>query len=288
MKRIFLIDCPGVVYPSGDTEADIVLKGVTRVENLGDATDYISEILKRVKKEYLKKTYNIVLWTDHIDFLTQLAKATGRLLKGAEPDLNTCAKMMLNDFQRGRIPYFVPPPAETLQKLSTENDEKQKSSKVVATTTTTADGDKPIIETQSLHVKQIFRNIPLSTEFDEEDTTAAKFNAALDANFSEDEIDDDAHSFIGSEDNEDNEEEIDDENDEDFNIDNEEPDSEDSEDAINEKLPINIDADDSDDSVHSSEDGEELNWEQVYSSVAGKDKKTDEKKKNRSHKKSRK
>ena len=27
MRRIFLIDCPGVVYPSGDNEADIVLKG---------------------------------------------------------------------------------------------------------------------------------------------------------------------------------------------------------------------------------------------------------------------
>lgn len=27
-KRIFLIDCPGVVYQSSDTETDIVLKGV--------------------------------------------------------------------------------------------------------------------------------------------------------------------------------------------------------------------------------------------------------------------
>ena len=28
MRRIYLIDCPGVVHPSGDTETDIVLKGV--------------------------------------------------------------------------------------------------------------------------------------------------------------------------------------------------------------------------------------------------------------------
>ena len=35
MKRIFLIDCPGVVYSgSGDTDTDAVLKGVVRVENL--------------------------------------------------------------------------------------------------------------------------------------------------------------------------------------------------------------------------------------------------------------
>ena len=35
LQRIFLIDCPGVVYnKTDDTETDIVLKGVVRVENL--------------------------------------------------------------------------------------------------------------------------------------------------------------------------------------------------------------------------------------------------------------
>ncbi len=29
-KRIFLIDCPGVVYPTGETETELVLKGVVR------------------------------------------------------------------------------------------------------------------------------------------------------------------------------------------------------------------------------------------------------------------
>lgn len=28
MKSIFLIDCPGVVYPDGATEAELVMKGV--------------------------------------------------------------------------------------------------------------------------------------------------------------------------------------------------------------------------------------------------------------------
>lgn len=34
MRRIFLIDCPGVVYPSGDNEADIVLKGKVNLGSL--------------------------------------------------------------------------------------------------------------------------------------------------------------------------------------------------------------------------------------------------------------
>lgn len=35
MKKIFLIDCPGVVYhKTDDTDTQAVLKGVVRVENL--------------------------------------------------------------------------------------------------------------------------------------------------------------------------------------------------------------------------------------------------------------
>ena len=34
MKRIFLIDCPGIVYPTGASETELVLKGVVRSEKL--------------------------------------------------------------------------------------------------------------------------------------------------------------------------------------------------------------------------------------------------------------
>jgi hypothetical protein len=54
MKRIFLIDCPGVVYhKSADKDVDAVLKGVVRVEGLDDATPYVEAVLQRVKPEYL-------------------------------------------------------------------------------------------------------------------------------------------------------------------------------------------------------------------------------------------
>ena len=109
-KRIFLIDCPGVVYQNKDSETDVVLKGVVRVTNLQDAADHIGEVLKRVKKEHLKRAYRINEWVDENDFLLQLCKSTGKLLKGGEPDLMTAAKMILHDWQRGKIPFFVPPP----------------------------------------------------------------------------------------------------------------------------------------------------------------------------------
>lgn len=80
-RRIFLIDCPGVVYDTGDSETDIVLKGVVRVENLENAADHVPAVLEKVKPEYITNTYNVPSWTDHVDFLTQIARTTGKLLK---------------------------------------------------------------------------------------------------------------------------------------------------------------------------------------------------------------
>ena len=45
-------------------------------------------------------------------------------LKGGEPDVNTVAKMILNDWQRGKIPFFVPPPGcEPAPKVDQNDDE---------------------------------------------------------------------------------------------------------------------------------------------------------------------
>ena len=51
------------------------------MENLKDPADYIPAVLKRVKPEYMQKTYHISTWTDATDFLEQLAARMGRLLK---------------------------------------------------------------------------------------------------------------------------------------------------------------------------------------------------------------
>lgn len=60
-----------------------------------------------------KRAYKIKSWTDTEDFLSQLARLSGKLLKGGDPDLNTAARMMLYDWQRGKIPFFSLPPGHT-------------------------------------------------------------------------------------------------------------------------------------------------------------------------------
>ncbi|CAE6447483.1 unnamed protein product [Rhizoctonia solani] len=127
MRRIYLIDCPGIVPVSAkDSQTDTVLKGVVRVENLPTPSEHIPALLDRVRTVYLERTYDVHLrdisteekvegkkhepkW-DADEFLDALARKSGKLLKGGEPDRETVAKMVLNDWIRGKIPFFVRPP----------------------------------------------------------------------------------------------------------------------------------------------------------------------------------
>ncbi|RKU48355.1 GTPase required for pre-60S ribosomal subunit nuclear export and maturation [Coniochaeta pulveracea] len=123
MKRIFLIDCPGIVPPNqNDTPEDILLRGVVRVENVENPEQYIPAVLRKCKKHHVERTYELTGWDDHIQFLELLARKGGRLLKAGEPDLDAVAKMVLNDFMRGKIPWFTSPP-----KVEEGSDEKIKA-----------------------------------------------------------------------------------------------------------------------------------------------------------------
>lgn len=94
----------------GDSEEDILLRGVVRVENVENPEQYVAAALGKVKRHHLERTYDIKNWNNAVDFLEALARKGGRLLKGGEADMDGVAKMVLNDFLRGKIPWFTPPP----------------------------------------------------------------------------------------------------------------------------------------------------------------------------------
>ncbi|KAG2115392.1 NGP1NT-domain-containing protein [Suillus cothurnatus] len=121
-RRIYLIDCPGVVPTSAnDSQTSTVLKGVLRVEALPVPSEHIPALMSRVKPLYLSRTYGVALpdpddpsrsW-DPEQFLDTLARMKGRLLKGGEPDC--------------RIPFFVPPPERSEELNKTEAKLKARS-----------------------------------------------------------------------------------------------------------------------------------------------------------------
>ncbi|PWN48009.1 NGP1NT-domain-containing protein [Violaceomyces palustris] len=170
MRRIYLIDCPGIVPVSAhDSETGTVLKGVVRVENLETPSEHIPALLTRVKPEYIKRTYNLQKWNNAEDFLTQIAKRMGKLLRGGEPDLDTCAKMVLNDWIRGKIPFFVPPPLP--ESSSADNKGKAKATEAEIETEKTI--ESKILDQHTKKtvkgVEQPLKQIAVATKFTKED-----------------------------------------------------------------------------------------------------------------------
>mmetsp|Transcript_111009 Transcript_111009/g.353724 ORF Transcript_111009/g.353724 Transcript_111009/m.353724 type:complete len:750 (-) Transcript_111009:221-2470(-) len=137
-KRLYLLDCPGIVPATAsdfDSDCAKVLKGVVRAERIETPSNYMDEVLTRVKKEYLLQRYKLpsdTEWENGEGFLTILANKMGKLFKGGDPDLDTAARIVLYDWQRGRIPYFTPPP---------DSDEYLKSTSSSSTATPGAADD---------------------------------------------------------------------------------------------------------------------------------------------------
>mmetsp|Transcript_17787 Transcript_17787/g.30133 ORF Transcript_17787/g.30133 Transcript_17787/m.30133 type:complete len:172 (-) Transcript_17787:77-592(-) len=125
-KRIYLIDCPGIVHDEHQTEVEKVLKNIIRAEKLPDPTVYIQAILDKVQPKNIQDVYGIQEWEDSEDFLKQLCRKSGKLQRGGEPDYNNVSRQIIVDWQRGNIPYCTMPPKN-------EEEEKEEDKKITVT-----------------------------------------------------------------------------------------------------------------------------------------------------------
>lgn len=98
----------------------------------------------------------------------------GKLLRGAEPDINTAAKMVLNDWQRGKLPFYIPPEGFAIPKSKLENAEKKDdtSSQVdddaEAKSIATAISES-VLKGRELQQLQDFRKIRVNLDYEPED-----------------------------------------------------------------------------------------------------------------------
>ncbi|KAG6841731.1 hypothetical protein C0991_007617 [Blastosporella zonata] len=150
-------------------------KGVVRVEALPTPSEHIPALMERVKPVYLARTYGLDLpnpddksqnWAPEV-LLDKLARMKGRLLKGGEPDMEAVAKIILSDWVRGRIPFFVPPP-ERSEELNRVEEKKRKKAQEKANAKGKGKAKEPE-EMELPSVKQNLRSIMQKNTFLPED-----------------------------------------------------------------------------------------------------------------------
>jgi len=115
-KKVKLLDCPGLVMAGGNrTDASVALRNAVKVETLDDPITPSVAILARVPRQHLMLQYKITQFKDCAEFLALLATKMGKLQKGGVPDRNKAARILLGDWNSGKIKYFTHPPEQNPQ-----------------------------------------------------------------------------------------------------------------------------------------------------------------------------
>ncbi|KAJ4850984.1 Guanine nucleotide-binding protein-like nsn1 [Turnera subulata] len=111
-KNVKLLDCPGVVMlKSAENDASVALRNCKRIEKLDDPISPVKEILNRCPGKLLVTLYKIPEFDSVDDFLQKVATVRGRLKKGGIVDVEAAARIVLHDWNEGKIPYYTMPPA---------------------------------------------------------------------------------------------------------------------------------------------------------------------------------
>ncbi|XP_047316067.1 guanine nucleotide-binding protein-like NSN1 [Impatiens glandulifera] len=118
-KNIKLLDCPGVVMlRAGGNQASVALRNCKKIEKLEDPVGPVKEILKLCPSRVLVALYKLPSFESVDDFLQKVAAVRGKLKKGGVADVDVAARIVLHDWNEGKIPYYTMPPIRNQEEPS--------------------------------------------------------------------------------------------------------------------------------------------------------------------------
>lgn len=123
-KDIVMLDSPGVVL-SKDNADSLILRNVIKVEDLEDPVTPVEALVMRINRKAVLHEYRIPNFNTVNEFLASVARKTGKLIKGGIPDINAAAKIVLRDWNNGKIPYYTPVRGKMIQQEESEEDMEQ-------------------------------------------------------------------------------------------------------------------------------------------------------------------
>lgn len=125
-KNVRLLDCPGVVFDDvlDDDNSSVLLRNCIDVDKIDDPMPTIQELIKRCNRKSLMMTYAIPAFpAENAEiFLAMVAKKLGKVKKGGIPDKVMAARVVLRDWNSGKIPFYTPPPSDEDQRSMVTED----------------------------------------------------------------------------------------------------------------------------------------------------------------------
>ena len=112
-NNLRLLDCPGIVMSNNENN---ILYNIIRTEDIKEPIEVVSKILKKMEQEYFLKTYNLdisilkgsELTVEKIIYL--VGEKMKKYKKGGIVDLDKSARIIINDWNLGKLKYYSVPP----------------------------------------------------------------------------------------------------------------------------------------------------------------------------------
>lgn len=108
-KMVKIIDSPGVIM-SNDSETELVLRNTLNAADVKDPITPITEILNRISKIQALTIYRIAGFKNATQFLVNIANVRGKFKKGGVADMEAAARVVIDDWNSGKMNHYVPPP----------------------------------------------------------------------------------------------------------------------------------------------------------------------------------
>ena len=138
-NNIKLIDCPGIVFSNNENN---VLHNVIRVEDIKDPIEVVVKIIEKIGMENVINVYEL----DNISLLKGTEINSEKMLyligeklkkykKGGLVDLDKVARIVISDWNNGKIKYFSCPPGIDknlfIKQMQMENNNKLKEKMII-------------------------------------------------------------------------------------------------------------------------------------------------------------
>eukprot|EP01006_Ploeotia_vitrea_P049662 TRINITY_DN67365_c5_g2_i2.p1 TRINITY_DN67365_c5_g2~~TRINITY_DN67365_c5_g2_i2.p1 ORF type:complete len:604 (+),score=379.12 TRINITY_DN67365_c5_g2_i2:144-1814(+) len=109
-KHVQLLDSPGVLFSTQDSDADLMLRNALRIEQVEDPIECAKTLVAKCSAKQLMQTYQIGGYNNADEFLFRVAQRRGLLKGGGVPNLDAAARAVLRDWNTGKIKYYTVPP----------------------------------------------------------------------------------------------------------------------------------------------------------------------------------
>ncbi|EGR30853.1 hypothetical protein IMG5_122540 [Ichthyophthirius multifiliis] len=121
-KKVKVIDCPGVIFDD-ENKKNCSLKNVIKPELIEDPIQPVEEILQKITKNEILLLYKIDDFKTTLEFLCKLAILRGKIKKGGAPNIDIVARMVIQDWNSGKIKYYTIPPVYEVEQTIVLNNQ---------------------------------------------------------------------------------------------------------------------------------------------------------------------